>query len=60
MARKRNVNTVTTDNIVSTTSEEAKDVSLVLSDPGQMTEKKAEQPRMVNITPDGRIRRIDY
>ena len=60
MARKRNVNTVTTDNTVSTTSGEAKDAGLVLSDPGQVTEKKPEQPRITNITPDGRIRRIDY
>ena len=51
MARKRNIEE---------TPAKSNEQPLVLSDPGQAAEKKPEGPKVVNITPDGRIKRIDF
>lgn len=63
MARRRNSNNETTmKEKQEEKQQEKKEKGLVLSDPGQMTvvDERPDFPRVVNLTPDGRIKRIDY
>lgn len=57
MARKRHTEVTAS---ADATNEKNREQTLVLSDPGQVTEKNPKVPGVVNMTPDGRIKRIDY
>ena len=41
-------------------NETVKGDGLVLSDPGTATIRDPQAPRIINVTPDGRIRRVDF
>ena len=57
MARKRHTEVTAS---ADATNEKNREQALVLSDPGQVAEKNPKVPGVVNMTPDGRIKRIDY
>ena len=62
MARRRkNISTQQNDDAL---EQEKKDEGggggLVLSDPGTATTRDPHAPRIINVTPDGRIRRVDF
>nr|DAQ24500.1 MAG TPA: hypothetical protein [Caudoviricetes sp.] len=61
MARRRkNISTQQNDDALEQEKKDEGGGGLVLSDPGTATTRDPHTPRIVNVTPDGRIRRVDF
>ena len=58
--RRKNISTQQNDDALEQEKKDEGGGGLVLSDPGTVTARDPHAPRIVNVTPDGRIRRVDF